>query len=137
VARGNLNTEPGAPRWFVDLDWYRQNARSFAVLAQGCLCPRCRERLGEGKVSEAELTASIRDCCSQLLGFINGELTILASVFRLLLANGNEPLSLAELARQLGERLGEESYRALVEVLSRLLENETYYGIRQVPQANT
>jgi hypothetical protein len=133
MAKKSLNTGPAAPRWFVDLDWYRQNARSFTTLAQGCRCPRCRERLEKGKLSEAELVTSIRDCCSKLPGFITGELTILASVFRLFLAGGNEPLGLAELSRRLGERLGEESYRASVEVLSRLLEDEHYYGIRQVP----
>jgi len=133
VAKESLNTEPGTPHWFVDLDWYRQNARSFTALAQGCLCPRCRQRLEKGKLSEAELVANIRDCCSQLPDFITGELTILASVFRLFLAGGNEPLDLAELSRRLGERLGEESYRASVEVLSRLLEDERYYGIRRVP----
>jgi hypothetical protein len=132
MAKKSLNTGPAAPRWFVDLDWYRQNARSFTTLAQGCLCPRCRERLEKGKLSEAELVTSIRDCCSKLPGFITGELTILASVFRLFLAGGNEPLGLAELSRRLGERLGEERYRASVEVLSRLLEDEHYYGIRQV-----
>ncbi|GAI17594.1 unnamed protein product, partial [marine sediment metagenome] len=29
-------------RWFIDLDWLEQNNRSFLVLAQGCLCPKCR-----------------------------------------------------------------------------------------------
>jgi hypothetical protein len=133
VAKESLNTEAAAPRWFVDLDWYRQNARSFAALAQGCLCPRCRERLERGEISEAELTANIKDCCSRLPGFIAGELSILASVFRLLLAGGNEPLELAELSRRLSEQLGGESYRTSVEVLSRLLEDERYYGIRPVP----
>ncbi len=133
MAKKSLNTEPAAPRWFVDLDWYQQSARSFTVLVQGCLCPRCREQLEKGMLSESELLPSIRDCCSQLPGFITGELTILASVFRLLLAGGNEPLGLAELSRRLSERLGEESYRASVEVLSRLLGDERYYGIRQVP----
>lgn len=133
-AKESLNTEESAPRWFVDLDWYRENARSFTTLAQGCLCPRCRGRLEKGRLSEAEIPANIRGCCSQSPGFITGELTILASVFRLLLAGGNEPLELTELSRRLGERLGEESYRASVEVLSRLLEDERYYGIRRAPQ---
>jgi hypothetical protein len=132
VAKETLNTEMGTSRWFVDLDWCRQNARSFTALARGCLCPRCRERLGRGEILETELTANVRDCCSQLPDFITGELTILASIFCLLLASGNEPLELAELSRRLGERLGGESYRASAEVLSRLLEDERYYGIRKV-----
>jgi hypothetical protein len=134
MAEDNLNTEPvPALRWFVSLDWYRQNARSFPVLARDCLCPRCRERLGKGRLSEAKLVASLRDCCSQSPEFITGELPILTSVFRLLLAGGNEPLELAEISRRLGEQLGGESYRASVEVLARLLRDERYYGIRPAP----
>ncbi|MBN1862241.1 MAG: hypothetical protein JW790_01170 [Dehalococcoidales bacterium] len=134
MAEDNLNTEPvPAPRWFIDLDWYRQNARSFPTLVRDCLCPRCRERLEKGRLSEAKLVASLRDCCSQAPDFISGELPILTGVFRILLAGGNEPLELTEISRRLGERLGGEGYRASVEVLSRLLKDEHYYGIRPAP----
>ena len=128
----SLGTEQVGRHWFIDLDWYEQNNRSFFTLAQGCLCPRCRERLKEGKTSPADLVLNIRDCCSNLPGFIGGELTILESIFRLFLANGNEPLDLAELSSQLNEWLGGDGYRTSVEVLSRLLRDERYYGIRQV-----
>ncbi|MCK4368783.1 MAG: hypothetical protein KAV68_03860 [Dehalococcoidales bacterium] len=120
-------------RWFIDLDWLEQNNRSFLVLARGCLCPKCRERLGEGKgeISAADLLANIRDCCSQTPGFITDRLPILESVFRLFLANGNQPLDLEELGEQLSEWRGD-TRRTSVEVLSRLLKNERYYGLRQV-----
>ena len=120
-------------RWFIDLDWLEQNNRSFLVLARGCLCPKCRERLGEGKgeISAADLLANIRDCCSQTPGFITDRLPILESVFRLFLANGNQPLDLEELGEQLSEWRGD-TRRTPAEVLSRLLKNERYYGLRQV-----
>jgi hypothetical protein len=126
------DAQPG-PRWFIDLDWLEQNNRSFLVLAQGCLCSRCRERLGEskGEISAADLISNIRDCCSQTPEFITDRLPVLESIFRLFLANGNQPLELEELVKQLSEWRGD-SRRTPAEVLSRLLRNERYYGLRQV-----
>ena len=128
----NVSTRQAGPGWFIDLDWCRQHNRSFSTLARSCLCPRCRERLAEGEISEADLLVTIRDCCSQVPGFITGNLTILESIFRLFLASGNEPLDLEELGRQLSERRGGDTYRTSAEVLSRLLRDEQYYGIRLV-----
>lgn len=120
--------------WFIDLDWLEQNNRSFFILAQSGLCPECRERLEEGKeeISAADLLSNIRDCCSRTPGFITERLPILESVFRLFLANGNQPLDLEELGKQLVERQGGDTQRTSVEVLPRLLRDERYYGLRQV-----
>ena len=127
-------SEQSRPRWFIDLDWFAQNSRSFPTLAWECLCPACRERLkmGQGETAAADLLATIRDCCSNKPDFIGGELPVLESIFHLFLANGNQPLELEELSRQLGERRGEDSYRTSPEILSRLLNSDQYYGLRQV-----
>jgi len=131
-----MGDEQPAERWFIDLEWLEQHDRSFLVLATGCLCPDCREQLEGGKepISAADLLAHIRDCCSQTPGFITGKSPISESVFRLFLANGNQPLALAELASQLVERRGDAPQRASAEFLSRLLGNEWYYGLRQVEE---
>jgi len=120
--------------WFIDLDWYQQNNRSFSALSQRCLCPKCHQRLKaeEREVPVDKLLAAIKDCCSKEPGFITGELPILESIFRLFLANGNQPLDLEELGKQLSERRGGGSYHTSVEVLSRLLKSDRYYGLRQV-----
>ena len=122
-------------RWFIDLNWLEQNNRSFLALAQGCLCPKCRERLevSKGEISAADLLATIKDCCSKTPGFVTDRSPILESVFRLFLANGNQPLDLKELGKHLTERRGGAPQRTSVEILSRLLGNERYYGLRQVP----
>jgi len=131
----SMTNDQPVGRWFIDLAWLEQNNRSFFALAQGCLCPKCRERLEEGKkqFSPADLISNIKDCCSQTPGFITDRSPILESVFRLFLANGNQPLDLEELGRQLAERRGGDTQRTSVEVLSRLLGNERYYGLRLVP----
>ncbi len=133
--RKDISTEQVTPRYFIDLDWCRQNNRSFSALAQSRLCPRCRERLkaGEGETSAADLLATIGDCCSKTPGFITRELPISESIFRLFLANGNQPLGLEELGKQLSEWRGGDTYCTSAEILSRLLRNEQYYGLRQIP----
>ena len=121
------------PRWFIDLDWHQQNNRSFLALAQGCLCPKCQKRF-KVKVSADNLFKAIKGCCSKTPGFINGRLPVLESIFRLFLANGNQPLELEELGRQLSEWREGDTYRASVEILSRLLFSDQYYGLRQISE---
>ena len=128
------NDQPGG-RWFIDLDWLEQNNRSFFALAEGCLCPNCGERLkgGREEISAADLLSNIKDCCSKTPGFITSKLPILDSIFRLFLANGNQPLDLEELSKQLAEWRGGDTHRTPAQIVSRLLSNEQYYGLRQVP----
>jgi len=127
----DITTEQVRPGWFINLDWFQQNDRSFSALAQGCLCPKCQKRL-KGEISATDLLTTIKDCCSKTPGFITGELPILASIFRLFLANGNQPLDLDEMERQLRDWRGGDTYRTSTEILSRLLKNDQYYGLRQV-----
>ena len=130
----STNTAQPRPRWFIDLDWFQQNNRSFSAVVQGCLCPKCRERLKveKGEISADDLLSAIRDCCSRTSDFITYQLPILASIFRLLLANGNQPLDLEELKKQLGEQWGGDAYRISTEILSRLLSSDQYYGLCEV-----
>ena len=133
--REDISTDQPKPRWFIDLDWYQQNNHSFTTLAQSCLCAKCSKQLSaeEKEISAAELLSTIKECCGNDPGVITGQLPVLESVFRLFLANGNQPLDLEELGKQLSERRGGDTYRTSAEILSRLLKNEQYYGLRQVP----
>ena len=130
----DINPEQVRPRWFIDLDWYQLNDRSFFTLARSCLCPKCRQQLKveEEEIPAADLFTAIKGCCSKEPGFITGELPILESIFRLFLANGNQPLDLQELGKALSEQRGGDTYRTSVEILSRLLKSDQYYGLRQV-----
>ena len=120
--------------WSIDLSWYQQNNRSFSTLAQSCLCPKCAKRLNAGKkeIPADELLSTIKDCCSHAPDFITERLPITESVFRLFLVNGNQPLDLEELEKQLSQWLDGDTYRTSPEILSRLLSHDQYYGLRQV-----
>jgi len=135
VDREEISTDQPKPRWSIDLDWYQRNNRSILVLAQDYLCANCRKQLdAEGKeFTEAELLSTIKDCCSHAPEFITGRLPILESIFRFFLGNGNQPITLDELGEQLSEQRGGDTSRTSEEILSRLLENDRYYGLRPVP----
>ncbi len=119
-------------QYYIDFTWYEENNRSFAVLARSRLCPACRDKLKRSKRSEEALLLTIKDCCSQIPGFITPKLPILETVFRIFLANGNELLTLEEIRQKLEEYRGE-GFGLTPEALSRLLDNESYYGFRQIP----
>jgi hypothetical protein len=128
------SAEQEEQRWAIDPDWFEANNRSLLTLVRGSLCPKCRKRLDSEEKwgSLGNLMTTIRECCSNGPDYINGELPIMESVFRLFLANGNQALDLIELGRQLSERRGVDTYRTSVDILSRLLEYDEYYGIRPV-----
>ena len=129
-----ITAEPTKTRWFIDPNWYQQNNRSLYFLAQGYLCPKCAKQLkAKGKeTSLSKLLSNIKDCCSHAPRYITEQSPVLESIFRIFLANGNQPLDLDELGKQLSEWRGGDIYRTSTEALSRLLETDQYYGLRQI-----
>jgi hypothetical protein len=119
--------------YFIDLDWYRQKERSFATLAASRLCPTSRKK--EKTKSEAVLLRAIRQCCSKRDGFITPNMPLLEMVFRIFLANGNQPLDLEQIQEQLQKWLGDSSNARDFSVtkLKRILDNDRYYGLRPAP----
>ncbi len=129
-----VSVEQEEPRWAIDPDWFEANNRSLLTLVRSSLCSKCRKRLNSEEKwgSLDDLMTTIKECCSNEPDYITGELPIMESVFRLFLANGNQAVDLIELGRQLSERRGVDTYRTSVEILSCLLKNDEYYGIRPV-----
>ncbi|MDD5082993.1 MAG: hypothetical protein PHU08_06425 [Dehalococcoidales bacterium] len=134
------NKEETAPNtetsqcWAINVEWYKQNNRSFMNMLRERLCSKCQKRVKEG-ATETNLLAAIGDCCSKAEGFITGQLPILESAFRIFLANGNQPLDLEELGQQLSEHRGGDRQRTSAKVLARLLSNDRCYGLRPVSSA--
>ncbi len=130
----DTNTEQPKPKWFIDLDWYARNNRSLFLLARGRLCPKCQKRLkinkSKSEIPTEKLLSTIGDCCSQSPDFITQKLPIIESVFRIFLANANQPLGTEELVKQLSERRGN-TYCISAESLARLLATDEYYGLSQ------
>jgi hypothetical protein len=128
-----LAPEQTLSRWFVDLAWYEQNNRSFLNLAQQGLCAKCVEKLGKKKKkhTQNDIITTIKDCCSKSPEFITSKMPLLESIFRVILANGNEPMDIEEIGKQLTESRGD-AYSLSAQTLTRLLENDRWYGFKQV-----
>lgn len=130
---GTTETSKFNSRWFIDNTWFEQNSRSLSILVQRCLCTKCYQKLKPDSqfVSIERLMKAVKDCCSKEPEFIRIRMPVLESVFRLLLANGNKPISPGEILQQLGERCGVGLYHLSSVALYALLSNDQYYGLTQ------
>ncbi|MDO8671442.1 MAG: hypothetical protein Q7O66_08450 [Dehalococcoidia bacterium] len=150
-----MEAEQTDTRYHVDTDWYKQRGRSFEVMGQSRMCPNCKKKLGtetEERVPKIDQKSGrvafenrkvpfgsnpfvvLRDCCGKKKEFIGASTPILESVFRLLLANANQPLTLEDLKQKLEEtgNYTQSGHFISAEVLKRLIDHDQQYGIRPI-----
>jgi hypothetical protein len=124
---------PSETRWAIALDWFGMNQRSAAALVKDHLCPGCSKRLYDKKEPSLKvLLETVHHCCSKAPEFISDKMPITESAFRLFLSNGNRPLTLKELSSELGKVRFVDVYRTSPELLSRILKNDSFYGIQEI-----
>lgn len=141
-------------KYFIDMDWYDQHNRSFKSVAQTRFCRSCQAKLGTetqerlptvdpktGRVVfemrsapyGANPMSVIRSCCSKGKGYISLETPVMEAIFRVFLANANQPADLDTVREQLSDYLplNGRPHGFAVEYLRRLIENDSYYGVRR------
>jgi hypothetical protein len=152
----NLMTEEpeGEPaRYYIDIAWYDQHDRSFRAVAQGRFCQSCLAKIGnvtEERVPTVDKKSNrvvyenreirygenpmavIRQCCSKQRNYITPETPLLEAVFRVFLANGNQPATLERIREQLGDwiSLRDRPHNYASELIERLIANDRRYGLR-------
>lgn len=104
--------------YHIDFEWWRQNDRDWRVYLRNYLCPEHQEKFAEIDASEIfdwvdPETAEVQRVdglqhilishCARQETFITQQTTLVDSIFRLFLANGNTPLTPEELGTQLGK----------------------------------
>ena len=129
-------------RFHIDLTWWEEQQRNFRVELLTHLCAECRKNFSshvgtkmidwvDSETAEVQqvdgLWHSLQNCCSQRSDFISSETSLVTSVFRLFLANGNQPLSPVEIWQRL-------SRRDPLTILRVLANGQVYYGIRPVDE---
>ncbi|MCK4471988.1 MAG: hypothetical protein KAW49_09410 [Anaerolineae bacterium] len=135
-------------KFHIDFDWWERKGRDLRVYLQSHLCPECKviytNHRGSAEVDwidpdTAEVTRvdalwqSLRTHCSQRPDFITEHTPLTDAVFRVFLANGNQPLSATELHEILGRRLRSEGFRRTPKTILRTLGGRRVYkGIRPV-----
>ena len=104
-------------RFFIDFDWWKQNDRDWRVYLRNYLCPEhqtafanidTKEQVDwvDPETAEVQRVDGLQHIlithCAKQRSFITQHTTLVDSVFRILLANGNIPTTPEELAEQLG-----------------------------------
>ncbi|MBI4503943.1 MAG: hypothetical protein HY691_00285 [Chloroflexi bacterium] len=141
-------------KYFIDESWYRERRRSFLAVAQARFCLACRERIGEltqERVPVADPhtgrvvfefqparygdkpTHVIANCCSKTGDYITPETPVMEAIFRLFLANGNQPADVDTLREKLEEYIALycKPHGYAPELLERLIAADDFYGIRE------
>jgi hypothetical protein len=100
----------------IDFDWWRAHDENWHVALFSMLCPEHQAaftNLSEGNLIDwvDPETAEVRQMdglqyiliqhCAKQEGFLDEHTAMVEAIFRLLLANGNSPLSAEELAKRL------------------------------------
>ena len=121
----------------IDFDWWQKNERDWHVYLRSFLCPAHQEAFAsieEGQMidwvdpSTAEVKAvdgvqnALMTHCAKQPDFLTEQTALVDAVFRLLLTNGNIPMS----SDELGKRLN----RPAVTILRTLGGSRVYKGIR-------
>ena len=129
-------------KFHIDYEWWRRANRDVEVFLRDYLCPEHQQVVASG---EEELafdfvdpdTAEVRRIgglqqvlmshCARQPGYLTPDNTLVDSVFRMLLANGNAPISSAELSQRLG--------RPAQTILRTLSAPRVFKGIRPILEA--
>jgi hypothetical protein len=104
-------------RFHIDFDWWRQHDRDWRVYLRNFLCPEHQQAFADLDASEKvdwvdPETAEVQRVdglqnvlimhCAKQQSFITQHTTLVDSVFRIFLSNGNVPMTPDELAEELG-----------------------------------
>ncbi|HEY7063990.1 MAG TPA: hypothetical protein VII06_21100 [Chloroflexota bacterium] len=151
-----VEERPSTP-FFVDEKWYDEHGLSYQDVVQARMCEACQSRAAAGEVTEEDYTdydpktrrafrrkrqvpfasnpvRRIHDDCSKKKGFITPDMPTLEAVFRIYLANGNQPMPLNHVREQLVDWCPDGQCRWLLlsdAQLEQMVANDQFYGFKQ------
>jgi hypothetical protein len=147
-------SEEPRTRYFIDIGWYEQTGRSFRAVAQARFCAACKNKLGTETQERApaidprtgrvvfEMRSvafginplqAIRSCCAKARDYITPETPLAEAIFRVFLANGNQPTDIDSIREQLSEwvPLSARPHNYSPEMIKRVIDTDDYYGLRE------
>lgn len=126
-------------RYAIDVKAFDASGRSFAFTVRNRRCWQCQQVLDELEIvvgDAKEHMKEISSCCSTKPDFLLPGTPLTEAVFRLLLANGNKPMTAEDIRDGLGTAWSSVLYMKDLsdELLVRLVETENSYHIGPVPE---
>ncbi len=125
-------------RFYIDPTWWDEQGRDMRVYLRELLCDECAQVVDSlpagtmidsvdpetGQVQQVDpLWDSLLTCCARKPSFFGDDMPIVDGVFRVLVANGNQPMTVRELHAYLRRRSPEM-------ILRTLTAGDVYLGIR-------
>lgn len=101
----------------IDFDWWKQHDNNWKVYLKTCLCLEHQETYTtidtdtqidwiDPETGEVQLVDGLQHIlinhCAQQDNFITGYTTLVDAVFRILLSNGNTPMSVVDISKHTG-----------------------------------
>jgi len=123
----------------IDFEWWKKHDRDWRVYLRGFLCDEHKALFEStendeiidwvdpktGEVTQVDaLFHTLMTHCAKQVDFLNSKMALVDSVFRILLANGNRPMT--------PEELGDRTNRPASTILRTLSGIRVYKGIRPV-----
>ena len=147
---------PPATVYHIDERLFLDQGLSFSDIVLSRMCDECQRRAALGEETEERQTVydpktrrtsfevkrvpfaarpmrRIREDCSAKKGYIAPDMPTLEAVFRVYLANGNQPMTLSSVREQLVDWCPDGQCRWLLlpmAQLERIVTNDAFYGIR-------
>jgi hypothetical protein len=137
LVRPDINT-----KFRVDYNWWSDRGRDIRVLIRDQLCSECSARFenysdsqdidwvdpSTGEVTVVDgLRYCLRECCSRKDDYVTRATPLATAVFRILVADGDTPMSVAEIH----ERIGKSDPKTLLRILLGQ-QMRTHYGVRPI-----
>jgi hypothetical protein len=156
------NDGPESNRYYhADPSWFEENNLSFEDVVRARMCDSCRSRIGQDveervpvfdkatgrmrfEVHQSTYGSDplkcIREHCGRAKNYIHRDMPTLEAIFRIFLANANTPMTLDQVREQLAEWCPGGGCQWLLlpaEMVERLVQHDTHYGLRQTEAAAT
>jgi len=152
--------DPASPHYHIDPSWFAEHGLSFDAVVRARMCETCQAKFGtevEERVPVFDKATGrmqfevrrvnygsdplkvIGDHCGRAKSYIHRDLPTLEAIFRIFLANGNEPMTLEQVREQLAEWCPGGGCQWLllpVETVHRLVQNDRHYGLSEVAAAS-
>ena len=126
------------PHYVIDPSRLQEFERSLLAMLLSRRCPSCKPKVAARvkPPTEAEHIKQFAKCCSKREGFIRPNMPMQEIIFRSILSEGNQPVSVEQLHELVTARwYSPANPRSLSpDALKQVLDKDVYYGFKEAPK---
>ena len=133
-----MDENENAPRYIVDLESTNDHRHSVSALIASRRCYSCRQGDTTESLQDSHAQDHVKQIaqqCANTSDYLLPDTTLMESIFRVILAGGNEPKTAEEISEELSSRWTMSAYprNLSAKVIGRLLKYSEVYLITALP----